>query len=86
MVYSSTLYSDLNLCSPLQTRICSHFPVTIQQRMQIQGAQMGQMGQMNPNTQQRMMRPDALAQSTYVWDFNDFSVIKSKYGVEELSN
>ena len=64
MVYPSTFYSDL--CSPLQTRICSHFPVTIQQRMQIQGAQMGQMGQMNPNTHQRMMRPDILAQSTYL--------------------
>ena len=37
-------------------------PMMVQQRMQMQGAQMGQMGQMNPNMQQRMMRPGVQVQ------------------------
>ena len=41
-------------------------PMMVQQRMQMQGAQMGQMGQMNPNMQQRMMRPGVQVQGMYV--------------------
>ena len=40
-------------------------PMMVQQRMQMQGAQMGQMGQMNPNMQQRMMRPGVQVQGMY---------------------